>query len=75
MEASHRDKKGVWTVAVMWPAAATMRFIAATTVGWVVSASAGEVGSYGASRAGKSRGGCGGIDGVVGTLGDGGGEA
>jgi hypothetical protein len=32
-----------------------MRFIAATTVGWAVSCSPGEAGSYGASKEGKSR--------------------
>jgi hypothetical protein len=55
MLASQSVKNGTCTVAAICPAAATMRFMAATTRGCAVSCSACDVASYGASRAGKSR--------------------
>lgn len=56
MDASQRVKNGVWTMAAIWPAAAIIRLMATTTVGWVVSCSEGSAGSYGVSKDGKSKG-------------------
>ena len=56
MVASHRLRKGVWTVALIWPAAAIIRPMADNTTGCVVNASDNDVWSYGASKEGKSNG-------------------
>lgn len=56
MVASHRLRKGVWTVALIWPAAAIIRLMADNTTGCVVNASDNDVWSYGASNEGKSNG-------------------
>lgn len=53
--ASHKVRKGVWTVALIWPQAAMIRFTAARTSGWCVNISDRDVGLQGASRDGKSR--------------------
>jgi hypothetical protein len=81
--ASQRVRKGVCTVAVICPAAATIRLIAFSTSGCEVKTSDKDVGSNGASNEGKS-----GVqlvqelEGIAGTEcevftieGDGGGEA
>lgn len=52
--ASQRVRKGVCTVAVMCPAAATIRLIALRTSGCEVKISDKDVGSEGASNEGKS---------------------
>jgi hypothetical protein len=79
MLASHKVRNGFCTVLVNWPHAATIRVVAATTVGCVVSASEGESNKCGTSNAGKSRGFFGvmgdvGVGGSVGELGEGEGE-
>lgn len=53
--ASHSVIKGVWSVAVICPQAAIIRFEAAITSGCCVSVSERVEGSQGASREGKSR--------------------
>jgi hypothetical protein len=81
--ASQRVRKGVCTVAVMCPAAATIRLIAFSTSGCEVKTSDRDVGSKTASNEGKSGvllvqelEGSAGIECVVFTIeGDGGGEA
>ena len=84
MVASHILRKGVWRVALIWPAAATIRLMANNTTGCVVNASDNDVWSYGASKEGKSKGfidpddnieGGGIVWGWVAIDGDGGGEA
>ena len=70
MVASHRLRKGVWTVAIIWPAAAIIRLMADSTTGCVVNASDNDVWSYGASNEGKSKGF---VDPDVGTEASGGG--
>ncbi|PPQ87193.1 hypothetical protein CVT25_014789 [Psilocybe cyanescens] len=52
--ASQSVRNGVCTVALSWPAAATMRHVAASTVGWDVSALERDAWLHGVSRDGKS---------------------
>ncbi len=54
IDASDSDMKGICTVIVICPAAATIRLIAADTTGCDMSVSAGDWASYGASNEGKS---------------------
>jgi hypothetical protein len=53
--ASKSVRKGFCRLALIWPHAATMRLIAATTVGCVVKPSSGEAGLYGVLSEGKSK--------------------
>jgi len=80
--ASQRVRKGVCTVAVICPAAATIRLIAISTSGCEVRSSYKDVGSKGASNEEKSVVDIQALEGSVGTecevftiKGDGGGEA
>jgi hypothetical protein len=55
MAASQRERNGFCRLTLIWPHAATMRLMAATTVGCAVNSSSGEVGLYGALSEGKSK--------------------